>query len=102
MTGNWPCWQHATHASTSTAKPGTVAERNNTGMDADSSNTTTANSTKGQARRKRIAEGEENLKKIAADIEAAETTKAEIISEANSKADTLIGEARESAEGGRE
>lgn len=51
-----------------------------------------------EARKQRIAQGEENLKKIAADLEAAESKKTEIISEANGKADTLIGEARESAE----
>ena len=50
------------------------------------------------ARKQRIAEGEENIKKIAADLLAAESKKTEIIGEANSKADLVIGEARESAE----
>ena len=49
-------------------------------------------------RKGRIAEGEENLKKIAKDLEDAEVKKGEVISEANSKAELLIGEARESAE----
>lgn len=50
------------------------------------------------ARKERIAQGEENLKKIASDLDAAETKKTEIIGEANNKAETLIGEARESAD----
>jgi F-type H+-transporting ATPase subunit b len=49
-------------------------------------------------RKARIAEGEENLKKISKDLEDAEVKKGEVISEANSKAELLIGEARESAE----
>ena len=49
-------------------------------------------------RKARIAEGEENLKKIAKDLQDAEVKKGEVISEANSKAELLIGEARESAE----
>ena len=49
-------------------------------------------------RKGRIAEGEENLKKTAKDLEDAEVKKGEVISEANSKAELLIGEARESAE----
>ncbi len=51
-----------------------------------------------EERRKRIAAGEENLKKIAADLAAAEEKQAEIVGEANAKADTMIAEARESAE----
>ncbi len=49
-------------------------------------------------RKNRIAEGEENLKKIAADMEAAEAKQAEIVGEANTRADKMIAEARESAE----
>ena len=49
-------------------------------------------------RKNRIAEGEENLKKIATDLEEADVKKTEIISEANAKAERLIGEARESAD----
>ena len=49
-------------------------------------------------RRERIAEGEENLKKIKADLEAAEEKKNEVISSANEQAERLITEARESAE----
>lgn len=49
-------------------------------------------------RKQRIAEGEENLKKIAADLEAAEAKQAEIVSGANAKADKMISEARESAD----
>ena len=41
-------------------------------------------------RKGRIAEGEENLKKIAKDLEEAEVKKGEVISEANSKAEILI------------
>ena len=49
-------------------------------------------------RRARIAEGEENLKKIKADLEAAEEKKTEVISTANEHAERLISEARESAD----
>ncbi|MFT4547816.1 MAG: F-type H+-transporting ATPase subunit b [Pseudoalteromonas tetraodonis] len=51
-----------------------------------------------ETRRTRIAEGEENLKKIKADLEAAEETKTEVISAANEQAERLITEARDSAE----
>ena len=51
-----------------------------------------------EERRQRIAEGEENLKKIKADLEAAEEKKTEVISTANEQAERLISEARESAE----
>jgi F-type H+-transporting ATPase subunit b len=51
-----------------------------------------------EERRQRIAEGEENLKKIKADLEAAEEKKNEVISTANERAERLISEARESAE----
>ena len=51
-----------------------------------------------EERRKRIEEGEENLKKIKADLEAAEEKKNEVISDANERAERLISEARESAE----
>ena len=51
-----------------------------------------------EERRKRIEEGEENLKKIKADLEAAEETKNEVIGQANERAERLISEARESAE----
>ena len=51
-----------------------------------------------EKRKQRIAEGEENLKKIAEDLKDAEAKKAEIISEANAKAEKMISEARESAE----
>ncbi|MEC8658968.1 MAG: ATP synthase F0 subunit B, partial [Verrucomicrobiota bacterium] len=51
-----------------------------------------------EKRKQRIAEGEENLKKIAEDLKDAEAKKSEIISEANAKAEKMISEARESAE----
>jgi len=51
-----------------------------------------------EKRKQRIAEGEENLKKIADDLKDAEAKKSEIISEANAKAELMINEARESAE----
>ena len=51
-----------------------------------------------EKRKQRIAEGEENLKKIAEDLKDAEAKKAEIIYEANAKAEKMISEARESAE----
>ena len=51
-----------------------------------------------EERRERIAEGEENLKKIKADLEAAEEKKNEVIGQANERAERLISEARESAE----
>ena len=51
-----------------------------------------------ESRRQRIAEGEENLKKIKADLEAAEEKKTEVIGAANERAERLISEARESAE----
>lgn len=50
-----------------------------------------------EERRRRIAEGEENLKKIRAELEQAETKSQEIIAEANEDADRLIAEAREGA-----
>ncbi|MGI9239311.1 MAG: F0F1 ATP synthase subunit B [Verrucomicrobiales bacterium] len=51
-----------------------------------------------EERRQRIAEGEENLKKIKADLEAAEEKKNEVIGQANDQAERLISEARESAD----
>ena len=51
-----------------------------------------------EERTKRIAEGEENLKKIAKDLEETELKRSEIIAEANSKAELLISEARQSAD----
>lgn len=51
-----------------------------------------------EERRGRIEEGEENLKKIKADLEAAEEKKNEVIGQANERAERLISEARESAE----
>lgn len=51
-----------------------------------------------EERKQRIAESEENLKKIAAELEEADLKRGEIISEANSRAERLIVEARESAE----
>lgn len=51
-----------------------------------------------EERRARIAEGEENLKKIKSDLEAAEEKRTEVISTANERAERLISEARESAE----
>lgn len=51
-----------------------------------------------EERRSRIAEGEENLKKIKADLEAAEEKKHEVISTANEHAERMISEARESAD----
>jgi len=51
-----------------------------------------------EKRKQRIAEGEENLKKIADDLKDAEAKKLEIILEANAKAELMINEARESAE----
>ena len=49
-------------------------------------------------RKQRIAESEENLKRIAAELEEADLKKGEIISEANARAERLVSEARESAE----
>ena len=51
-----------------------------------------------EERRTRIAEGEENLKKIKSDLEAAEEKKTEVIGQANEHAERLISEARDSAE----
>ncbi len=51
-----------------------------------------------EKRRQRIAAGEENLKKIQADLEQAEAKAAEIVSAADSDAQRLIEEARESAQ----
>ena len=51
-----------------------------------------------EERKQRIAAGEENLKKIAADLEAAEAKQAEIVGDANTRAERLISEAVESAE----
>ena len=51
-----------------------------------------------EERKQRIAESEENLKKIAAELEEADLKRGEIISEANSRAERLVAEARESAE----
>lgn len=51
-----------------------------------------------EARRKRIAEGEENLKKIQEDLEKAEERVQAMLDEANQDAERLIGEARDSAE----
>jgi F-type H+-transporting ATPase subunit b len=50
-----------------------------------------------EERRQRIAEGEENLKKIKSDLAAAEEKKNEVIGQANDQAERLISEARESA-----
>jgi len=51
-----------------------------------------------EERRKRIADSEENLKRIAAELEEADLKKGEIISEANTRAERLVTEARESAD----
>lgn len=51
-----------------------------------------------EERRRRIAEGEENLKKIQANLEQAEAKSQEIISAANEDAERLIVEARDSAQ----
>ena len=51
-----------------------------------------------EGRKQRIAESEENLKRIAAELEEADLKKGEIISEANARAERLVSEARESAE----
>jgi F-type H+-transporting ATPase subunit b len=50
-----------------------------------------------EERRQRIVEGEESLKKIKSDLEAAEEKKSEVIGQANQQAERLISEARESA-----
>ncbi len=50
-----------------------------------------------EARRKRIEEGESNLKKIEADLANAEEKVQAMLDEANSDAERLIAEARESA-----
>ncbi|MDF1753764.1 MAG: F0F1 ATP synthase subunit B [Verrucomicrobiales bacterium] len=55
-----------------------------------------------EARRKRIAEGEEGLKKIKADLSKAEDRVQEMLDKANKDAERLISEARESAETVRE
>lgn len=54
-----------------------------------------------EARRKRIQEGEENLKKIEGDMARAEERVQAMLDEANKDAERLIAEARESAEGVR-
>ncbi|MDF1658252.1 MAG: F0F1 ATP synthase subunit B [Verrucomicrobiales bacterium] len=51
-----------------------------------------------EARRARIAEGEENLKKIESQLEKAEEKVQSMLDEANADAERLITEARESAE----
>ncbi|MEM7014789.1 MAG: F0F1 ATP synthase subunit B [Verrucomicrobiota bacterium] len=51
-----------------------------------------------EQRRQRIADGEENLKKIKEDLESAEAKAQEIIDKANADAERLIDEARESAQ----
>lgn len=51
-----------------------------------------------EQRRQRIADGEENLKKIKEDLESAEAKAQEILDKANSDAERLIEEARESAQ----
>lgn len=53
-------------------------------------------------RRKRIAEGEENLKKIKADLESANNQASDIIAKANADADRIIREAAEVARHERE
>ncbi|MDG2125116.1 MAG: ATP synthase F0 subunit B [Verrucomicrobiales bacterium] len=50
-----------------------------------------------EARRARIAEGEAGLDKIKADLASAESTSKELIAGANSTADQMIREAKESA-----
>lgn len=50
------------------------------------------------ARRKRIAEGEENIKKIESELAKAEENVQGMLDEANRDAERLIAEARESAE----
>ncbi len=50
-----------------------------------------------EARRSRIAEGEENLKKIADDLASAEERSKELISKANSQAEQMIKEAKDNA-----
>lgn len=55
-----------------------------------------------EARRKRIAEGEEGLKKIKADLSKAEDRVQEMLDKANKDAERLITEASESAETVRE
>ncbi|MEM9282036.1 MAG: F0F1 ATP synthase subunit B [Verrucomicrobiota bacterium] len=51
-----------------------------------------------EARRQRIADGEENLKKIESELEKAEEKVQGMLDEANADAERLISEARESAE----
>lgn len=51
-----------------------------------------------EERRRRIADGEENLKRIKADREHAEAKAQEILAGANQDAERLIAEARESAQ----
>ncbi|MDF1810630.1 MAG: F0F1 ATP synthase subunit B [Verrucomicrobiales bacterium] len=55
-----------------------------------------------EARRRRIAEGEEGLKKIKSDLEQAEERVQAMLDKANDDAGRLINEARESAESVRE
>jgi F-type H+-transporting ATPase subunit b len=49
-------------------------------------------------RKRRIAEGEENLKKISADLAAAEEQKQALLDAANASANRMVSEAKESAE----
>jgi F-type H+-transporting ATPase subunit b len=51
-----------------------------------------------EARRQRITDGEENLKKIESELEKAEEKVQGMLDEANGDAERLIAEARESAE----
>ena len=50
-----------------------------------------------EERRRRIAEGEDNLKKIRENLAAAEATAEEVKAKANAEADRMIKEARETA-----
>jgi F-type H+-transporting ATPase subunit b len=54
-----------------------------------------------EARRRRIAEGEANLETIKAEMGRAEAKVREMLAEANSDAERLIAEARDSAESAR-
>ena len=55
-----------------------------------------------EARRQRIAEGEENLQKIKSDLEKANNNAADIVAKANADADRIIKEAAEVARNERE
>ena len=55
-----------------------------------------------EERKRRIAEGEENLKKITADLAAAAEKSQEVIDKANGEATRLVTEAKESSEAVRE